>query len=210
MKNSTRIFTLITALAVGISAFAVSTLWVSPAWAKKKKKEEETPAPQSQTTTTTTSGAQLAQNRVNALSGDDRRQFDDLSPEQKSLILAGKVDIGFNEWMVKLALGEPFYGTEHHPIYQDYEQVWLYTKQESTNNVTEEQIIDPQTNWPTIHRKTSTKRCTVGDFFILYDRGVVDKIAPDPEKKIYGSCTIETSEAYLPIVNGKPVEPKKP
>ena len=144
-------------------------------------------------------------NRINSLSPDDKRQFDALSSEQKKKILDGHIDIGFNEWMVKLAWGDPYYGTEHHPIYKDYEQVWLYTKPDVEEKVKEETIN--QNGWPTIHRTTETKTCQVGQYFLLWDRGVVDKIITLTDKQVYGTCTIKTQQAYLPIVNGKPVQP---
>jgi len=178
-------------------------------FAKKKKKEEETASNNTHTTSITANNqAAQAQARVNSLTGDSRRDYDALSDEQKSKIQQGQIDLGFNEWMVKLALGEPFYASEHHPVYVDYQQVWLYTKKEIIDSKMENQIIDPQTNWPTVHRVTNRKTCTVGDFFVLWDRGVVEKVTTDPEKKIFGSCTMESSEAFLPIVNGVPVEPK--
>ncbi len=152
--------------------------------------------------------SQAAQARVAALTAAEKIQFDALSDDQKKAILNGKVEYGFNEWMIKLAVGEPFYGTEHHPRFVDYEQVWLYTKPDVKEDIREEKMIDRQTNWPTIHRTTTKKTCNVGDYFILFDRGVVEKVVPDTERKVHGSCTIETSEAYLPIVDGKPVEPK--
>ncbi len=182
----------------------------TPAHAKKKK-EAPVPPPQNQSTTTTNnpvSSTKAVQARINALSEDNKRQYDSLSKEQKDTILKGKVDIGFNEWMIKLAIGDPYYGTEHHPIYVDYEQVWLYTKPEIKNEIKEEQITDSQTHWPTIHRTVKKESCMIGDYFLLFDRGVVEKIVPEEGRKVYGSCTVETSEAYLPIVNGKPVEPK--
>ena len=86
--------------------------------------------------------------------------------------------------------------------------MWFYTKKEVKNDRKENRIIDPQTNWPTIHRVETTKTCVIGDFFVLWDRGVVQAIHPDPAPKVYGTCTIETQEAFLPIVDGKPVEPK--
>lgn len=169
--------------------------------AKKKDKDL-------QNTVTLTPQAQAAFARVTALNNDDKRQFDSLSDEQKKAILSGRVDIGFNEFMIKLAVGEPFYASEHHPVYVDYEQVWLYTKNEVNENKQETKIIDSQTNWPTIHRITTKKQCTVGDYFLLFDRGVVDKIVPESDKKVYGACSAQTTEAFLPIVNGQAVEPK--
>ncbi|MBX7148339.1 hypothetical protein K1X76_04585 [bacterium] len=179
---------------------------VSPlAFAKKKTNPSS-----AQATPIPGTNAKLAalQYRLNNMSPDDKRLFDALTDDQQRDIKAGKVSKGFNEWMVKLSWGEPFYATEHHPIYVDYEQVWLYTKIEKSNDVSEEKIIDPTNNWPTIHRKTKTKSCTLGDTFVLWDRGVVDDIKPANDRQIYGKCTIETSEAFLPIVNGVPVEPK--
>jgi len=148
--------------------------------------------------------------RLKNLTSEDKRLFEALSPEQRQLIQEGKIDKGFNEWMVKLAWGQPYYATEHHPIFVDYEQVWLYTKPQINEDVKETQILDAQNNnWPTIHRITTKKTCIVGDTFILWDRGVVESSKPIEENKIYGSCTIQTEEAFLPIVNGKPVEPKR-
>ncbi|MBI2340479.1 MAG: hypothetical protein HYU99_08985 [Deltaproteobacteria bacterium] len=171
---------------------------VSSAWAKKKK-ELKGPAQTS-----------AVEARLEHLSTDEKRQFDALSDDQKKAVRQGKVEEGFNEWMVKLALGDPYSATEHHPVFVDYEQVWIYTRPDIQQNVTEEQFMDPQTNWPSILRKMYKKICTVGDFFVLFDRGVVQKIVPDYEHKRHGSCTVETSEAILPIVNGKPVEPVQP
>ena len=177
---------------------------ISPpsAWAKKAKKKKEVQTAQTISAT---------QQRISSLNTDEKRQFDALSDHQKEMIQQGKVEEeGFNEWMVKLALGDPYSATEHHPVFVDYEQVWIYTKPDVQNQISEEKIIDRQTNWPTIHRKTYKKTCTIGDFFVLFDRGVVQKIVPDHEHKLHGSCTVETSEAFLPIVDGKPVEPVQP
>lgn len=177
-----------------LSFFIIS----APAFAKKSKNK---PAPPPAVTSP-------AAERLNLLSEDDKRKFDALSDDQKEKIRKGQIDEGFNEWMVELALGKPFYATEHHPKFVDYEQVWLYTKPEVTQDVTENQIFDRQTNWPTIHRVTHKKTCNVSDFFVLWDRGVVQEVRHEPAPQVHGSCTIETQEAFLPIVNGKPVEPK--
>ena len=168
-------------------------LCASPLYAKKDNAEKEN---------------QPVNQRISNLSADEKRQFEALSEDQKKKILKGNIDIGFNEWMVKLAWGEPYYGTEHHPIYKDYEQVWLYTKTDVEQKVNEETIS--QNGWPTLHRTTETKTCQVGNYFLLWDRGVVDKIVPLSSKEVYGTCTIKTQQAYLPIVNGKPVEPNQP
>lgn len=168
---------------------------VSPAHARKKKNNSKEPV-----------AASEVESRINNLNPDDKRKFEALSAEQQKLIRSGKIDQGFNAWMVELALGKPFYGTEHHPIFTDYAEVWLYTRPEITQDKTENKIIDSQTNWPTIHRITKIKVCTVGDFFVLWDRGVVQKITP-ADAKTQGKCTLETKEAFLPIVDGKPVEP---
>ena len=148
------------------------------------------------------------QQRFDSLSADDKRKFDALSDDQKEKIKKGEIGEGFNEWMVELALGKPFYATEHHPKFVDYEQVWLYTKLEITQDVSENRIFDQQTNWPTIHRITHKKTCHVSDFFVLWDRGVVQEVRHETAPQVHGSCTLETEEAFLPIVNGKPVEPR--
>lgn len=174
-----------------------------------KKKDEKAKDPRSPTSKIETDNKEVA-SRISVLSPEDRRLFDSLSEDQKKSILKGKVDIGFNEWMIELAVGSPFYGTEHHPVFVDYEQVWLYTKPEVKNQVREEKILDSQNkNWPTIHRTTRTETCNIADYFLLFDRGVVEKIVPATERKVHGSCTIETTDAYLPIVDGKPVEIRK-
>ncbi len=149
----------------------------------------------------------VAQNpRVAALAGEDLEMFNGLDSKQQDNIRKGVIEPGYNAWMVKLAIGEPFYRSEHHAIYKDYEEVWLYTKLKEEKNKSEENIIDTVTNWPSIHRVTRTKSCKVGDFFILFDRGVVDKITPEPSEKVYGSCEISTTEEFIPIVDGKPKE----
>ena len=169
-----------------------------PSLAKKKKETEEAKS----------SSSIVVGSRLDNLSAEDKRKFEALSDDQQKAIRNGKIQKGFNEWMVELTLGRPYYATEHHPVFVDYEQVWLYAKPEIKNDVQEERIIDFQTNWPTLHRKTRTQKCLVGDFFVLWDRGVVDDIVSEKERKVFGSCTVETSEAFLPIVDGKPVEPK--
>jgi len=171
----------------------------SPALAKKKRKKKAKP-PAVQTE---------VQKRISNLSTEDKRLYNALSNSQQKKISKGKIAKGFNTWMVKLTLGDPVYGTEHHPIYTDYEEVWLYAKPEVSEHVREEKIFDQLTRWPTIHRTTRKKTCMIGDFFLLWDRGIVEKIVPTKTRKPYGSCTIETSEAFLPIVNGKAVEPKR-
>jgi len=141
--------------------------------------------------------------RVKNLSGEDAQMFNALTKAQRKDISNGVIKEGYNAWMIKLALGEPYYGTEHHPIYKDYEQVWLYTKEDRDESVKEQEIVDPETNWPTIHKVTRIKSCTVGDFFVLFDRGVLEKVVQDTSEKIYGSCSIHTTEEFLPIVNSK-------
>lgn len=192
-----------------IIVFVALGIFLSPPTALAKKKDNKSKEVYSEKKTFETDNKEV-QGRMDSLSGEDRRLFDSLSEAQKKSILKGKVDIGFNEWMIKLAVGDPFYGTEHHPIFVDYEQVWLYTRPEVKNQVREEKILDSQNNnWPTIHRSTRTETCNIADYFLLFDRGVVERIVPANERKVHGSCTIETTEAYLPIVDGKPVEIKK-
>lgn len=185
-------------LTITIVLILAGVVAVQPALAKKKKKRSDKPTGESSD----------VMRRCKNPMPEDQRLFDSLSDEQREKILAGEIDKGFNAWMVKCSLGEPFYGTEHHPVFTDYEEVWLYTKNDVKSDRKENQIIDPQTNWPTIHRIETTKTCAIGDFFVLWDRGVVQAIHPDPAPKVYGTCTIETQEAFLPIVDGKPVEPK--
>lgn len=179
----------------------------APVWAKKNNSPPN--STEQVTSITANKQAEAALARIALLDATGKQEFEALSDEQKAKISSGEIENGFNAWMVKLALGEPFYASEHHPIFTDYQEVWLYTKKEIIDSKMENQIMDTQTNWPTIHRVTNRKTCTIGDFFVLWDRGVVEKISPDPEKKVFGSCTVESSEAYLPIVNGVPVEPKQ-
>lgn len=148
--------------------------------------------------------------RIQNMSTEDRELFDSLPKSQKKKLANGKVEEGYNEWMVKIALGEPFYTSEHHPVYVDYEQVWLYVRPEIKKDVAEKKITDPQNNWPTLYRATTTKTCQVGNFFLLFDRGVIKKIVNDDSKKVYGNCVIENTEEFLPIVDGKPVERSSP
>lgn len=152
---------------------------------------------------------QVSNPRISALAGEDLETYKQLTKKQQSLIEQSKIEVGFNSWMVKLALGEPYYNSENHPIYKDYEEVWLYTKKRIERNANENKIIDPTNNWPSVHRITNVKVCLVGDYFLLYDRGVVDRIVKDTSEKIYGSCTVETTEEFLPIVDGKPKENPK-
>lgn len=182
-----------------LASFFIFLFVNNPADAKRKKEIKPAKAENTE-----------VQKRIDNFTEEDKRLFDSLSKSQKKIILEGKIEEGFNAWMVKLALGEPFYGTEHHPVYTDYEEVWLYTKPEVREQATERRIIDQQTNWPTLHRKVQTETCTIGDFFVLWDRGVVQAIHKTTERKVYGSCIIRTREEFLPIVDGKPVYPKSP
>lgn len=183
------------------------SLFLSPL-ASEAKKDKTAKKNKNKNESVTTQAPNTVAERLKHLSADDQRIYDSLSAEQKAKIAKGQIDIGFNAWMVKMALGSPLYGTEHHPVYTDYEEVWLYSKPDVSTKVQEDKIIDPQTNWPTIHRITTTKKCNVDDFFVLWDRGVVVSINEARDHNINGTCTIEREEAYLPIVNGKPVEPK--
>lgn len=141
--------------------------------------------------------------RLSTMSPEDKELFNALTKDQKKDLENQKIKTGYNEWMVTMALGAPYYKSEHHPVYKDYEQVWLYVEEQVTTKNFENEIIDPQTNWPTVHKKKWKKTCKVGDFFVLFDRGVVKKIVPDKSKKVYGSCQIRTSEEYIPIVDRK-------
>lgn len=146
--------------------------------------------------------------RLKYLSSEDQELFNELTKKQQKWISQMKIEEGFNAKMVVWALGEPFYNTEH-LIYPEYEQVWLYTKEDRKEKTTEKKIIDPVNNWPSIHRIKNTESCTVGDFFVLFDRGVVEKIVKDTSGKRYGSCRFETVEEFLPIVDGKVKENPK-
>lgn len=146
--------------------------------------------------------------RLKYLSAEDQELFGELTKKQQKLISQMKIEEGFNAKMVVWALGEPFYNTEH-LIYPEYEQVWLYTKEDRKEKTTENKIIDPVNNWPSIHRVKTTESCTIGDFFVLFDRAVVDKIVKDTSGKRYGSCRFETVEEFLPIVDGKVKENPK-
>lgn len=139
--------------------------------------------------------------RVQNLSPADQEMFDALTKDQQKNIREGRIETGYNAWMIILALGNPYYRTEHHPIYVDYEEVWLYVKDQVEKQQTEERIQDPRTNWPTIHKKIRTKTCKIGDFFVLFDRGVAAKILTDESGKTYGSCEIRTNEEFIPIVD---------
>lgn len=142
----------------------------------------------------------LVQNpRVATLDSEQKMLFNDLTKKQQKMILDQQIQPGFNSWMVELALGKPYYKSEHHPVYQDYEQVWLYTKLDVIKDEVKNQVKDDATGWPMEHTITKTKSCQVGDFFVLFDRGVVDHIVKDGSKKTYGSCTIETQEAFIPM-----------
>ena len=141
--------------------------------------------------------------RLQYMSSEDKDMFNSLTKKQQNDIKQGKIKTGYNAWMVKLAKGAPYYNTEHHPIYNDYEQVWLFTIQQQDKKVTDEKIIDPVTNWPSQHHYVWMKTCQVGDIFVLFDRGVVEKIVKDKSRKVYGSCKITTHEEFIPIVDKK-------
>jgi len=131
-------------------------------------------------------GAVTTNPRVQNMSGEDREMFGSLTAKQQKDIRESRIRTGYN-----------------HPVYSDYEQVWLYTKTQEDKKVTEDEIIDPVTNWPSLHRYVWAKTCQEGDFFVLFDRGVVEKIVPDTSRKVYGSCNIKTHEEFIPIVNEK-------
>lgn len=139
--------------------------------------------------------------RLQNLSPSDQEMFDALTKDQQKNIREGRIETGYNAWMIILALGNPYYRTEHHPVYVDYEEVWLYVKDQIDKQDTQEKIQDPRTNWPTIHKKHWIKTCKAGDFFVLFDRGVAAKILQDNSGKIYGSCEIRTEEEFIPIVD---------
>lgn len=172
-------------------SLALFSFFLSPEVFAKKEKKEETINP-----------------RLQRLSAEDQELFNELTKKQQKMISQMKIEEGYNAKMVLWALGEPFYNTEH-LIYPEYEQVWLYTKEDRKENITEKKIIDPVNNWPSIHRVKNTESCTKGDFFVLFDRGVVDKIVKDTSGKRYGSCRLETVEEFLPIVDGKVKENPK-
>lgn len=151
-------------------------------------------------------GSKSQNPRVQNLSAENQDMFDALDAKQQNNIRNGKIEPGYNAWMITLALGEPYYKSEHHPVYKDYEEVWLYTKNREDHVNKEEKIIDPVNNWPSIHRVKRVKTCKVGDFFILFDRGVVAKVIKDDSEKTYGSCEINTTEEFIPIVDGKAKE----
>lgn len=175
-----------------LALFAFTSLSTHDVHAKKKKKDKH---------------SEYSNPRLENLSPQDKARFDFLTKEQQKLIEQGVIDKGFNEWMVELSIGRPFYATEHHPIYEDYEQVWLYTRSDTKVQTKEKNYLDPRSNWPTLHRITTKKTCQVNDFFILWDRGVVTSIKKAKDGGVQGSCRVTKEEAFLPIVDGRPLEP---
>jgi hypothetical protein len=179
-KSFLIIFLLVTTLTFSFSALA-----------KKKKKNDES----------------IGGNpRLQNLSKEDKFKFDYLTKEQQNLIENQMIDKGFNKWMVELAIGEPYYATEHHPTYKNYEEVWLYTRPDIKTTVKERDFLDPRSNWPSLHRITITKTCNVNDFFILFDRGVIESIKKAETEAVQGSCRVNKQEAFLPLVNGRPLK----
>lgn len=99
--------------------------------------------------------------------------------------------------------GNPYYQTEHFAN-RTGEQVWLYTKKKEEKTVEQKEMLDPQTNWQTLYRKTVTKTCEVGDVFVQVSKGQVQSVNPANSAMSYGPCTITSLEEFLPIVDGKP------
>lgn len=135
------------------------------------------------------------------LTGENRELYQSLNPEQKQDLRSGKIRIGYNEWMVRMAVGEPFFRTVQNTVKKKQEDVWMYTRKIEDKRVSETKIIDSQTGWPSVRRVTQTKTCVVGDFFVVFDRGVVTKISDADDKKVYGPCQINTTEEITPIVS---------
>src|SRR3989338_680760 len=94
------------------------------------------------------------------------------------------------EQVVKLK-GQPYYETEHYS-HRTGEKVLLYTQKKETKTVDEKQIMDSQTNWPTLHRITVTRACDVGDIFVEVSQGVVKSVIPANTTLAYGPCQIGT------------------
>lgn len=101
--------------------------------------------------------------------------------------------------------GQPYYQTEHYS-HQKGQQVWLYTQKKEDKTVEEKKIIDSETKWPTLYRKTVTRTCDVGDVFVEVSKGVVQSVIPANAAMAYGPCVVVTLEEFLPIVDGKPSE----
>lgn len=141
--------------------------------------------------------------RLKKLTPQDREMFESLSKEQQKNIQAQKVQEGYNAWMVELALGEPRFKSDQHPQYTNHEQVWLYTKDDVKVTSSERHFVNPENNWPSIEKVTITKTCKVGDFFLMFDRGVVTKITKANPKEVHGTCHINTVKEIIPVVNDK-------
>lgn len=99
--------------------------------------------------------------------------------------------------------GQPYYQTEH-LAHKKGDEIWLYTKNKEDKSVDEKRIIDQQTNWPTLYRKTTTKSCAIGDVFVEMSHGVVKSIIAAKNSMAYGPCVISVLEEFLPLVDGKP------
>lgn len=112
---------------------------------------------------------------------------------------------GLKEQQVLTARGQPYYQTENYTT-RHGEQVWLYTKSKAQKTVNEKKIMDEKTHWLTLYRKTTERTCQVGDIFVEMSQGIVHSVMPANENMAYGPCVIETTEEFLPIVNGKPTE----
>lgn len=132
------------------------------------------------------------------LSGENRDLYNALSKDQKEDLRSGKIRSGYNEWMVRMAVGEPFFKTVQNPRAKKEEIVWIYTRRIESSKQSESRIIDPVSGWPSIRRVTEKKTCEVGDFFVVFDRGVVTRVSPGDSKKVYGPCKIESTEEIIP------------
>lgn len=124
---------------------------------------------------------------------------------QSFYLRAQEVHVGIKQEELISIKGQPYYQTEHYSN-RPGEQVWLYTKKETQKQVDEKQIVDDKTGWLTLYRKTVVRTCEVGDIFVQISQGVVKSIIPAKVNTTYGPCSIETTEEFLPIVNGVPAK----
>src|SRR3989338_3104218 len=120
-------------------------------------------------------------------------------------LASDSIQSGLSEEQLIRLKGQPYYQTEHYS-HKKGEQVWLYTKKKEDKTVEERNIVDAETQWPTLYRKTVTRTCDVGDVFVEVSQGVVQSVIPANAAMAYGPCVIATLEEFLPIVDGKPSE----
>lgn len=168
--------------------------------ADKPDSSRKSPSKKSQPVATTNNKAtnqnQLIQTRIQH-SGKSEA-FTNLDSATRNRVYQGQIQIGDPSWLVEVALGRPYYQTNHYANQPGLEEVWLYTKKQESTKVSQMDATHPEQDWPVTKKVTVNKVCETSERYVRFRYQKVIEISPANPPMPIGTCSERIVEEYIP------------